>query len=41
VIDIELGMEDHSLIPAIAIERGLKLLDARIDSIKNKIKKIN
>ncbi|MCI58347.1 hypothetical protein A2U01_0079602, partial [Trifolium medium] len=31
MIDVELGREDHSSIPATAIGRGLKPLDARTD----------
>jgi hypothetical protein len=31
VIDVELGREDHNLIPTIAIGRGLKPLDAKTD----------
>jgi hypothetical protein len=31
VIDVELGRENYGSIPATAIRRGLKPLDARID----------
>jgi hypothetical protein len=37
VIDVELGREDHTLIPATAIKRGLKPLDVRTDP-SNQIK---
>jgi hypothetical protein len=32
VIEAEFSREDHDLIPAIVIERRLKLLDAKTDS---------
>jgi hypothetical protein len=35
VIDAEFGREDHGSIPAIAIGRGLKLLDVRTDPEPN------
>jgi hypothetical protein len=36
VIDVELSREDHGLVPATAIGRGLEPLDAR--TIPNQIK---
>jgi hypothetical protein len=39
VISAEFGKENHGLIPAIAIKRGLKSLDARTDT-RTKLKRM-